>query len=94
VTSDNPLGCMQVNTGSEAGIQGGIWPATPNSPNFVQLFVTVEDVSGAVRKAGELGAKVLVPPTILPEGDEMAVVLDPQGMSFAVWKRAVGQRHG
>jgi len=29
---------------------------------------------------------VLVPATMLPEGDEMAVLLDPQGMSFAVWR--------
>jgi predicted enzyme related to lactoylglutathione lyase len=48
--------------------------------------MTVADVSSATRKAEELGGKVIVPPTMLPEGDEMAILLDPEGMSFAVWK--------
>ena len=90
VHSDNPLGGMVVGTGSEAGIQGGIWPAPPEAPNFVQLFIAVEDVNASVKRAEELGAKLIVPPTMLPEGDEMAVILDPQGMSVAVWKSAKG----
>ena len=91
MTADNPLGCTQIRTGSKEGIQGGIWPAPPQAPNFVQLFVTVEDIRASVKQAEELGAKVLVPVTRLPEGDEMAVMLDPQGMSFALWatKRSV-----
>lgn len=35
----------------------------------------------------KLGAKTLIPPPMLLEGDEMAVMLDPQGMSFALWRR-------
>ncbi len=88
VRPDNPLGGMLVRTGSDAGIQGGIWPAPPEAANFVQLFVAVEDVKAAVKKAEELGARLMVPPTIVAGGDEMAVVLDPQGMSFAVCKSA------
>jgi hypothetical protein len=88
VTADNPLGCRQINTGSQMGIQGAIWPAPSKLTSFVQLFVEVDDVRMAVKKAQELGAKIIIPPTLLPEGDEMAVVLDPQGMSFAVWKSA------
>jgi predicted enzyme related to lactoylglutathione lyase len=48
----------------------------------------VEDLQPAVQKAAGLGAKVLIPPTVLPEGDEMAVLQDPLGMPFAVWRRA------
>ena len=84
VNADNPLGCRQIRTGSDVGIQGGIWPAPPEAPNFVQLFITVDDVGAVVKQAEKLGAKVIVPPTRLPEGNQMAVVLDPQGMSFAV----------
>jgi uncharacterized protein len=86
VIADNPLGCRQIRTGSVEGIQGAIWPAPLEASNFVQLFMTVADVSSATRKAEELGGKVIVPPTMLPEGDEMAILLDPEGMSFAVWK--------
>ena len=87
VNDDNPLGYRQINTGSDKGIQGGIWPAPPQAPTFVQLFVAVNDVGQSVKKAEGLGAKVIIPATTLPEGDEMAVLLDPQGMSFAVCKR-------
>ena len=87
VNADNPLGYRQIRTGSSEGIQGGIWPAPPQAPNFVQLFMAVDDVTAAVAKAQSLGAKVLIPPTMLPEGDEMAVLHDPQGMSFAVWRK-------
>ena|SRR6516164_1341775 len=88
VDADNPLGYRQINTGSEVGIQGGIWPAPSDAANFVQLFVAVEDLGTSVRKAVELGAKVIIPPTMLPDGDEMAVAVDPQGMSFGIWTPA------
>jgi predicted enzyme related to lactoylglutathione lyase len=88
VDANNPLGYRRIDTGSGEGIQGGIWPAPPQSPNFVQLFVAVDDVTSSVQKAENLGAKLIIPPTKLPEGDEMAVLHDPQGMPFAVWRRA------
>jgi predicted enzyme related to lactoylglutathione lyase len=90
VDADNPMGYRQIYTGSAEGIQGGIWPAPPQATNFVQLFMSVEDVPASVEKALGLGAKVLIPPTMLPEGDEMAVLHDPLGMSFAVWRRRNG----
>lgn len=89
VNADNPLGYRQIHTGSAEGIQGGIWPAPPQAPSFVQLFVTVESVGAAVAKAEGLGARVLIPATVLPEGDEMAVLHDPQGMSFAIWRNRI-----
>ena len=54
---------------------------------FVQLFVAVDDVAESVKRAEGLGAKLIIPPTTLPEGDVIAVMLDPQGMSFALTKR-------
>ena len=86
--ANNALGYREIRTGSAEGIQGGIWPAPPQSPNFVQLFMAVDDVKTAVQKAESLGAGVLIPPASLPAGDEMAVLHDPQGMSFAVWRRS------
>jgi predicted enzyme related to lactoylglutathione lyase len=88
VSADNPLGYRQISTGSQAGIQGGIWPAPPHAPSFVQLFIAVKDVRACVTEAAKLGAKLIIPPTALPEGGELAVMHDPQGMSFGVWKRS------
>lgn len=88
VDASNPMGYRRIDTGSKAGIQGGIWPAPPQAFNFVQLFVCVEDVKASVAEAVGLGAKIVIPPAMLPEGEEMAVLHDPQGMSFAVWRAA------
>ena len=87
INADNPLGYRRIDTGAADGIQGGIWPAPPQAPNFAQFFVTVDDVKASAEKAQALGAKVLIPPTTLPDGEEMAVLHDPHGMSFAVWRK-------
>ena len=87
VSADNPLGYREINTGLTAGIQGGIWPAPPQAPNFVQLFIAVEEVRASVKRAEELGAKTIIPVTALPEGGEIAVMHDPQGMSFGIWRQ-------
>jgi len=87
VDANNPLGYRRIDTGSPEGVQGGIWPAPPQAPVFTQLFIAVKDVQAAVEKAQGLGATLIIPPTTLPEGDEMAVLHDPMGMSFAVWRR-------
>lgn len=92
VDANNPLGYRRITTASDAGdsigINGGIWPAPQQAPNFVQFFVTVKDVTAAIKKAEQLGAKVLIPATVLPEGETMAVLHDPQGMSFGITQPA------
>src|ERR1700690_2168272 len=86
VNADNPLGYREISTGSEDGIQGGIWPAPPQAPTFVQLFMAVDDVTTCVLRAEKMGAKLIIPPTSLPNGGELAVMHDPQGMSFGLMK--------
>jgi len=86
VNSDSALCYREINTGSVDGIQGGIWPAPPQASNFVQLFTAVDDVQACVKHAEELGAQLIIPPTALPGGVELAVMHDPQGMSFGVMK--------
>ena len=88
VTTDNALGYREIDTGSKQGIQGGIWPAPPTAGSFVQLFVSVDDVRAKAADAQTLGAKLIVAPAILPDGDEMAVLQDPQGMTFGIWRPA------
>jgi uncharacterized protein len=88
VDAGNPPGYRRINTGLGEGIQGGIWPAPPQAPTFVQLFIALDDVTAAAQKAQDIGAKLLIPPTRLPDGDEIAVLLDPRGMSFGVCKLA------
>jgi predicted enzyme related to lactoylglutathione lyase len=88
VSADNPLGYRQLNTGSERGIQGGIWPSPPDRRSFVQLFVEVDDVAATLDRAREMGGGMVIPPSKLPGGDEMAVMLDPEGIPVGLWKSA------
>jgi predicted enzyme related to lactoylglutathione lyase len=83
----NPLGYRRVSTGDE-GMPGGIWPAPATAHSFVQLFVAVADVDAAIHRAVELGASVLVPRSVLPEGEVMAVLKDPLGVPFVMYTRA------
>lgn len=91
VKGDNPLGYREISTGAQEGIQGGIWPAPPQALNFVQLFIAVDNVRMFSEKAERAGAMVVIPPTNLPDGGEMAVLHDPQGMPFGLVKRRVNQ---
>lgn len=86
IDNNNPMGYRRIETGSPEGAQGGIWPAPPQSPDFVQLFIGVDDINASVNRAVELGAKIVIPPTMLPEGSQMAVLHDPQGVPFAVMR--------
>jgi hypothetical protein len=87
VNSGNAIGYRRIDTGSRDGIQGGIWPAPPQAHNFVQLFVAVDNVATVVSNAETIGARILIAPTTLPEGGEIAVMHDPQDMPFAVCRR-------
>jgi predicted enzyme related to lactoylglutathione lyase len=82
ISNQNALGYRQVD------MSGGLWPAPPDAASFVQLFVGVPDVEQAVADATGLGAHVIVPPTALPDGDVMAVLADPDGVTFGVMKDA------
>jgi predicted enzyme related to lactoylglutathione lyase len=85
ITSKNALGYRQVSTG-EGSINGGLWPSPPEGHSFVQLFVGVPDVESAVKRAAELGATIIMPPMTLPDGDTMAVLADPCGVTFGVMR--------
>jgi predicted enzyme related to lactoylglutathione lyase len=84
VNSDNPLGYRAVDTGTRDGIQGGIWPAPPEGHNFVQLFIQVDSVPAYLERAERLGARAIIPPQTLPEGETLAIVQDPQGIPFGL----------
>jgi predicted enzyme related to lactoylglutathione lyase len=83
ITTQNALGYREVETGG-GGMSGGIWPSPPDGHSFVQLFVSVADVTASLEQALRLGAKTIVPATTLPDGDTIAIVADPNGMTFGL----------
>jgi predicted enzyme related to lactoylglutathione lyase len=55
---------------------------------MVQIFIRVDDVKAHLKKAEALGAHMVIPPQTLPKKDEMAVVVDLDGIPFAVFSGA------
>jgi predicted enzyme related to lactoylglutathione lyase len=86
VDTHNALGYRAVDTGSDRGINGGVWPAPPQGHSLVLLFVEVDDIDEYITKATALGASVIVPKSELPDGDALAVMLDPAGLSFGLYR--------
>jgi hypothetical protein len=66
---------------------GGMMAMPPQvpaeAPTHWGLYVTVDDVDATARKAQELGARILVPPTDTPDS-RFCVFEDPQGAVLSV----------
>jgi hypothetical protein len=70
---------------------GGIPPAThrnPNAPPHWLVYVRVGDAESSARKAGELGAKILMPPRAMENVGTWSIIADPQGAVLALFKSA------
>jgi predicted enzyme related to lactoylglutathione lyase len=89
IDTNNALGYRRVTTGA-GGANGGIWPAPPDGHNLVQLFIGVDSVPDYFSRAAQMGATTIVPPQKLPDGDELAIMLDPSGVPFGLMKRRDG----
>lgn len=91
VNTNNALNYRMIDTGSERGINGGIWPAPPQGHSMVNLYVEVDDVEGYLARATKLGGTVIIPRQCLPDDDEMAVILDVEGIPVGLFKPATDQ---
>ena len=70
---------------------GGIPPVreqTRKAPPHWMSYFYVEDVDASTKKAQELGARVYAPPMTIEGVGRMAVVADPQGAVFSLFKSA------
>jgi uncharacterized protein len=57
-------------------------------PPHWNLYITVENVDDAAKRAEGLHAKVLVPPFDVMDAGRMAVLQDPTGAVFQLWQAA------
>lgn len=68
---------------------GGIYQMGPECgevPSHWMPYVAVEDVDEMVRRVEELGGKVCVPPTDIPNTGRFAVISDPSGATISIIK--------
>ena len=80
------LGSRAVETGSPEGVSGGIWQIPPEAHSMVQLFIRVDDVTAYVLRVEAAGGKVIFPPQLIPSGDEVSILQDPEGIPFGIFR--------
>ena len=85
----DPSGYLHIQNGEE--FIGGIPPSAhrdPHIPPHWMLYFAVEDCDATSAKASQLGAKIYLAPMTMEKVGRMAVLADPQGAAFAIFKAA------
>ncbi len=67
-------------------MQAGLVAPQGGAPNHWISYLSVDDVDARARKVTEHGGKILVPPTDIPTIGRFALVADPQGARFNLFK--------
>ncbi len=68
---------------------GGIYQMTEEYGDAPWMaYVAVDDVDGKAKRAEELGGRVCVPPTDIPNVGRFSVITDPTGATFSIIKLA------
>ena len=79
---------VEIHVGDQA--VGGLMTMQPQVPAQVPAhwlaYFWVDDVDAAAQKANAGGARTLVPPMDIPKVGRFAVLSDPQGAVFALFK--------
>ena len=68
---------------------GGIYQMMPeqgDAPSHWMAYVAVDDVDAKAEKVAELGGKVCVPPTDIPNVGRFCVITDPAGATLSLVK--------
>jgi len=65
---------------------GGAMTAPPGVPSNWLVYIGVEDVDVSAKKITDLGGKIMVPPTTVPDMLRFACGTDPQGAAFGIMK--------
>ena len=65
---------------------GGAIKAPEGGPTHWLPYVATDDVDGTAARAGELGGSVIQEPTDIPNMGRFAIVQDPAGGVFGLWK--------
>ena len=84
---DSPIEYTMFQNGDRGA--GGMYKITPEMgpiPPHWLVYFAVDDCDAKVKKATELGARVMKPADDIPGVGRFAIVLDPQGAAFAIIK--------
>ena len=73
-----------INAGD--GIDGHISELAAEWGNYVTVYVQVDDLNAYLKRAADLGGKILVEPVTLPGQGSFAWFASPEGNIMALWK--------
>lgn len=65
-------------------------PSAENAPPYWATYINSADIAADVTKAKAAGATILVESMEIPNAGELAVIQDPQGAVFSLWKPKEG----
>ena len=85
----DPSGYLHIKNGEH--FIGGVPPSKyrqPGTPPHWMAYFLADDVDASAAKAKEMGANFYVPPMTVEGVGRMAVIADPQGAVFAIFKSA------
>jgi uncharacterized protein len=85
----DPSGYLHIKNGEH--MIGGLPPSKylqPGVPPHWLAYFLVDDVDATANKAKDMGAKFFVPPMTMEGVGRMAIIADPQGAVFAIFKSA------
>jgi len=87
--NDDPSGYIHIQNGDD--FIGGVPPAKfnkPGAPPHWLLYFQVSEVDATAGKAKQSGAKFYLEPMSMENVGRLAVLADPQGAAFAIFKSA------
>jgi len=79
-------GYALVETGTDAGIKGGLMRAPEGAPPYVTIYVEVEDLEAFLDRAELLGAKTIVERMPIPGFGAFAMFADPDGNMIGLFE--------
>jgi predicted enzyme related to lactoylglutathione lyase len=83
IDDNNPMNYGMVNPG---GLGGGLSEAEGEVPNYVTIYIEVNDLQKYLDKAVQLGGTAVVPPTPIPGMGAFAMFTDPSGNCIGIFK--------
>ena len=69
-------------------------PDQPPPPPHFLAYIAVDDVNENARRAIDLGGRVIKEPSDIPNTGRFAIIADPSGAMFSIFKMAEGGHNG
>lgn len=71
---------------------GGMFKAPPGAPSCWIYYIHVADLDASLARAKALGAQLVHGPQVVPGGDRIVQMIDPQGAHFALHGTGLGEQ--